>query len=251
MLAHRTTGVGGQVLERRLIGGGCHDDHRVLHGAGLFEPGDGLGDGGGLLADRHVDAVHAEAGLVEDRVDRNRGLAGLAVADDQLALATADRDQRVNRLDAGLEGLPHRLAAGDARRLNLHAALHDVGQRALAVDRVAQGVHHAAEHAVADRHRQDLTRSPNGVALGDLVGPAEDHRTDRILIQVERQAPHAALELEQRVDRAVGQTGDAGDAIAHLGHPADLALGEVGREAFEVAANGVGDLGWIKELGHF
>jgi hypothetical protein len=36
---------------------------------------------------------------------RRRGLAGLAVADDQLALAAADRDHRVDRLDAGLQRL--------------------------------------------------------------------------------------------------------------------------------------------------
>ena len=33
---------------------------------------------------------------------RDRGLAGLAVADDQLALAAADRDHRVDGLEAGL-----------------------------------------------------------------------------------------------------------------------------------------------------
>ena len=48
--------------------------------------------------------------LVDDRVDRDRGLAGLPVTDDQLALATADRRHRVDRLDAGLQRLLHRLA---------------------------------------------------------------------------------------------------------------------------------------------
>ena len=33
---------------------------------------------------------------------RHGGLAGLAVADDQLALAATNRDQRVDRLEAGL-----------------------------------------------------------------------------------------------------------------------------------------------------
>jgi hypothetical protein len=45
--------------------------------------------------------------LVDDRVDRDGGLAGLAVADDELALAAADRDHGVDGLDAGL----HRLVA--------------------------------------------------------------------------------------------------------------------------------------------
>ena len=39
--------------------------------------------------------------LVEDRVDGNRGLASLAIADDQLSLATADWDQAVDSFQAG------------------------------------------------------------------------------------------------------------------------------------------------------
>ncbi len=62
-----------------------------------------LGDGRALLADGDVDAVEllllgaaldVQRLLVEDRVERHGGLAGLAVADDQLALAAADRDRR-------------------------------------------------------------------------------------------------------------------------------------------------------------
>src|SRR5690349_23510423 len=46
-------------------------------------------------------------------VDGDGGLARLAVADDQLALATADRGHRVDRLDAGLQRLVHGLATHD------------------------------------------------------------------------------------------------------------------------------------------
>ena len=42
-------------------------------------------------------------------------LPGLAVADDQPALAAADRDQRVDGLDAGLDRRVDRLADDDAR----------------------------------------------------------------------------------------------------------------------------------------
>jgi len=67
-----------------------------------------LRDGGTLLADRDIDAVQPdlfvglriERFLIENGVERDRGLAGLAVTDDQLALAAADRDQRVDGLQA-------------------------------------------------------------------------------------------------------------------------------------------------------
>ena len=73
-----------------------------------------LDDGGHgrlLLADGHVEAAHVLALLVDDRVDGDGGLARLAVADDELALAAADRDHRVDGLDARLHGLVHATCA--------------------------------------------------------------------------------------------------------------------------------------------
>ena len=111
VLAHGAPGVGGQVLERGRVGGAGQDDHGVLEGAVALEGGDGLGDRGLLLADGDVDALHPQALLVEDGVDGDGGLARLAVADDQLALAAADRGHGVDGLDARLQRLGHRLAA--------------------------------------------------------------------------------------------------------------------------------------------
>ncbi len=90
-------------------------------------------DGGLLLADRDVDAVErpvvlvagrfggfVEPGLADDRVDADRCLAGRAVADDQFALAAANRNHRINRHDAGLHRLADRAAADDAGRDFFH-----------------------------------------------------------------------------------------------------------------------------------
>jgi hypothetical protein len=77
----------------------------------------------------------------------------------------------------------------------------DVGQRALAVDRLAQRVDHAAEEAVADGHREDLAGGLDGLALFDVVDLTEDHGADRVLVEVEREAQVPVLELEQLVDR--------------------------------------------------
>ena len=74
-------------------------------------------DGRILLADRDVNADDASALLIDDRVDRDRGLAGPTIANDQLALAAADRDHGVDRLDTSLEGLLHRLPDDDSRSL--------------------------------------------------------------------------------------------------------------------------------------
>jgi hypothetical protein len=73
------------------------------------------GHGGAALADGAVDADHVLVALVDDGVHGQRGLAGLAVADDQLALAATDGDQRIDGLDAGLQRHGHRQAIDDRR----------------------------------------------------------------------------------------------------------------------------------------
>ena len=188
-----------------------------------LEDGDGVGDRRALLADGDVDALHALTLLVQDRVDADRGLAGLAVADDELALTATDRRHRVDGLDAGLQRLVHRLAAGDAGRLDLHAAGLDVGERALAVDGLAEGVDDPAEHAVADGHREDAAGGLDRLALLDVAALAEDDGADRLLVEVQGEADGAVLELEELVDRGVGQARDAGDAVADLEDAPDLA----------------------------
>ena len=110
VLGHRGAGVGRHELDRRRLVGGSGDDDRVVHRAGFLERLHQLHDGRHALADRDVDGDDVLVLVVDDRVDRDRGLAGLAVADDQLALAAADRDHRVDRLEAGLQRLLDALA---------------------------------------------------------------------------------------------------------------------------------------------
>ena len=92
IFAHRAAGIRRDVLHRRRIGSRGGDDDGVIHGAVIFERLHHLRHGGALLPDGDIDADHVAALLIDDRVERDGGLAGLAVADDQLALAAADRD---------------------------------------------------------------------------------------------------------------------------------------------------------------
>ena len=99
VLADGRTGVGRKPFEAGGVRRRGRDDGGVLHRAALLQRALHAGDRGALLADRDVHAAHLLLGiaglpvlaLVEDGVDADRGLAGLAVADDQLALAAADR----------------------------------------------------------------------------------------------------------------------------------------------------------------
>ena len=120
---------------------------------------------------------------------RDRGLAGLAIADDQLALAAADQDHGVDGLDAGLQRLFDRLAVDDARRLELDVAELVGADRALAVDRLADGVHDAPDHRLADRHRGDAAGALDAVAFLDVLVRAEQHHADVVLFEVEAPCP--------------------------------------------------------------
>ncbi len=243
VLAHGATGVGSEVLERRGVGGRSRHDDRVLERTGLTEGLDGLRDGGALLADRHVNALHTLSLLVQDGVDRDRGLAGLAVTDDELALTAADRGHRVDGLDAGLERLVHRLAAHDAGRLDLHAPQLRADKLAAAIDGLTEGVDDASEDAVTDRDREDPTGRLDRLPLLDLVALAEDDRADGRLVEVEGETDRAVLELEELVHGGVGETGDAGDAVADLDYAADGAGLERGLVALKVLRDRLGDIG--------
>ena len=109
----------------------------------------------------------------------------------------------------------HRLAGNDAGGFHFHAAADHVGQRAFAVDRVAQTIDHAAEQAVADRDVHDGAGAGDGVALADLAVIAEDHDTDVVGFQVQRHAANArAGEFDHFAGHHVLQAEHAGDAVA-------------------------------------
>src|SRR6185369_13307481 len=140
-------------------------------------------------------------------------LARLPIADDQLALAAADRDHRVDRLDARLERLGHGLALDDAGRLHLDAAPLLRLDRALAVDGLPEGVDDAPDDRLTDRDVHDPAGALDRVALLDEARVAEERGADVVLLEVEHQA-HQALsvlpcELEELAGHRPGEPVDA------------------------------------------
>ena len=229
MLAHRTAGVGRHPLDGRSLGRGGRDDDRVVQRPRFLQALVHLRHGRSLLADRDVDADHVLALLVQDRVDQDRRLPRRAVADDELALATADRDHRVDRLDAGLERLAHGLAIDDAGCLPLERTRFLCVDRPGPVERLAERIHDAADELVADRHAHDVAGALDRVALRDLLPVSEESNADVVLLQVEGDAGDAVLEVERLGGHAVFEAVDAGDPIPELEDRADL--GEVGLDA--------------------
>ena len=186
-----------------------------------------LGDGGALLADGDIDTNHVAALLVDDGVEGDRRLAGLAVADDQLALSAADRDHGVHRLDAGHHRLFHGLPRDYARRQALDRVELRRMDRTLAVDRLAQRIDHAADQRLAHRHAHDAFGALDFVAFLDLRVVAQQHRADLVFFQVHGDARHVVRELDQFAGHDLFQAVDSGDTVAHRDHRANL--GDVDR----------------------
>ena len=115
------------------------------------------------------------------------------------------------------------------------------GDRPLAVDRLAERVHHAADHLLADRHRDDAARALHDVAFGDGLVLAEEHRADAVLFEVQRDAEDAVRELEHLARHGVVDAVHARDAVAHRDDRADLGDVDVDGVAADLVADDLGD----------
>src|SRR5438046_857901 len=228
-------------LEVDLPVGDGDDVRRDVRGR-VAENLDHLRHGRALLPDRDVEAVHVLALLVEDRVHADRGLAGPAVADDQLALAAPDRDHRVDGLEPGLERLLHRPAVHDARGIPLDRPELLGVDRALAVHRLAERVDDAARQGLADRHLGDPVRALDDVAFLDELVVAEEHRADLVLLEVEDHPDDVAGELEQLTRHRLLEPVDAGDAVADLDDAPDLLQVDLRLVACQLSLENLADL---------
>src|SRR5205085_9560398 len=173
----------------------------------LFQGAAHGGDRGVLLADGDVDALDLllrvaalpVVALVDDRVDRNRGLAGLPVADDELTLPASDRGHGVDGLDAGLEGLLHRLALHNGWRLRLQQPLLGGVDVPLTVERPTERVDDATQELVTDGYGEDLAGAAYLLPLLDVGVVTEQHAADLADVEVQRETAQTTLELEQLV----------------------------------------------------
>src|SRR6478672_3681998 len=250
VLADRRTGVGRQPLVTGRIRRRSRDDGGVCQRAGILQGLADRRDRGALLADRHVDAAHLLGRitgrpvrfLVDDGVDTHRGLAGLAVADDELTLTATDRGLRVDGLDAGLQRFFHRLPVDHRGRLQLEDSLCVGNDVAQAVQWYPQWIHHPTEEVVPDRHRQDLSGAPDLLAFLDLLEVAQDDGTDLSHVEVERDAERTARELQQLVGHRRRQPLDPSDAVTGIADRAHLLPRGLGREGSDVVLDRAPDL---------
>ena len=159
VLANCATRVGSHVLIARGIRGRGSNDRRVFHCSGVLKSRANRSDCRALLADGDIDASNLLvdiAGkpvvtLVNDRVQGDCGLTGLAVTNDELTLATTNRDHRVDRLQAGLQWLVNRLTHHDTGSLELQRpSPFQIGDITETVDGAPQRVNGTTEVAITN-----------------------------------------------------------------------------------------------------
>src|SRR5699024_9309911 len=180
--------------------------------------------------------------LVEDRVHGKRGLPGLPVAGDVLALTTPDRCQRVDGVVARLQRLLAHLADDDRGRLQCQRpgayGLNDDQP----VQRAAQRVHDPTEESVTDRDGKDLAGTVHRLAFFDTGEVTEDDDTDLPGFEVLRQPQRAVLEPQQLVGHGRLETLDVSDAVTGVDNAADLLAGSRRLERLYVSLDRVADL---------
>ena len=230
VLANGRAGVRGKVLEAGGVGCRSGHDRGVFHGACVLKGTLHRSDGGTLLADGDVDATHLLVDiarfpvglLVDDGVDGQSGFTGLAVTNDQLALATADGDHGVNCLDTGLHGLVHRLTLHDAGCLQLKGTTADSCNLAETIDGRTKRVNDTAEVAVTDGDRENFTRAGDLHTLNDASEFAEHDNTDLVFVEVLGQAQSAVRKLDELVGHHAGEALDVRNAVSGIRHVTDL-----------------------------
>ena len=171
----------------------------------LFQLAHDVGDSRCFLTDSHIHAGHVLTLLIDDGIHRNSGLAGLAVADDQLPLTATDRHHGVNRFQAGLYRLINRFTRYHARRNFFNLVGHLGVNRTLAVYRLAQRIHHTSAQFRSNRNFKNTSGTFDRVAFSNMLIFTEHHRADRISLEVQCKAKSITGEFQHFTLHYIGK----------------------------------------------
>ena len=222
VFAHGAARVGRNILQRRGIARRGVDDDRIVHRAVRFQRLSELGDGARLLSDGNIDADDALALLVDDGIEGDGGLAGLAVADDELALPAPDGKHRVDAENARFKRRVDALTVDDAGGGTFHSAVTVGADLSAAVDGYAERVYDAAEEFLAHGNTRRAPGAAHRAARTDARVVVKEDTADALLRKILHHAAHAAVEKQHLAVGRAGKSVHAGDAVAHGQNRADL-----------------------------
>ena len=222
MLCHGEASVGGQPLESRcgVLGVGDHEEAPV-RGSVFADLLDHALDRRGPLPDRDVDAEDVALTLVDDGVDRQGGLAGGPIADDQLSLSPADGEHRVHHRRPCFQRHHDGRAVDDRGRRAVGRFEVVGGDGATIVERSTQRVDDAAEQGVADGDLDDPARAAHDLSGRCARRAIEEHATDLVFPELNRLRHRPVRKLEELVEGGVRQARHASDAVTYVNDTPD------------------------------
>ena len=182
VFAHGAAAVRRDVLQGgKLRSGGGNNDgivHRAAGGKGFHH----LGHGRALLPDGDIDTDDAVALLVQDGIQRDGGLAGLAVTDDELTLAAANGDHAVDGLDTGLKRHGNGLTLDDTGCRTFHRSVANSLDGTLAIDGRTESIDDTTDERFAHRNRDNTAGTADSITLLDTGVIAQNNDGDGILL---------------------------------------------------------------------
>ena len=168
------------------------------------------------MTDGDIEALYSLAFLIDDRIDRNRGLAGLAVADDQFPLSASDRSHRVDGFDPGLHRLVDRMPFGHSRGDDFDRAANVGGHWSFAVHGIPERIENATDNGIPGRDAQKRSKGTDFIPFFDAQVVAENDDPDGFLFEVKSQPDHAAGEFDHLAGHHPRESVDPGDTITDL-----------------------------------
>ncbi len=121
---------------------------------------------------------------VVDQFQHRHGLADAGTAEQTDLAALGERADQIDDLDAGFEQLDRRRQLVEFRRLLMDPAPLLGLDRAALVDRAAEHVHDAAEHAGTDRHHDAVAGVVHRHAAPQAVGRSHRDRAHDAVAQL-------------------------------------------------------------------
>ena len=203
-----------EVLHRGTFGCAGMNDDGVIHSAGLFQFFIYTDNVGVFLSDGYVNADNVLTLLVQDGIDADSRLTSTTVADDQFALAAANRNHGVNGFQTCLQRYINWLSVSNARCFDFNVAIFVGFDRSLSVDWLSERVYYASDNCIAYRNLHQVTCSLNNVAFLNGFGATQKNGTYVAFFQVECHAVYAVRKFEQFAGHAILKAVHMGNAIA-------------------------------------
>src|SRR5262249_18422582 len=135
--------------------------------------------------------------LIDDRINGNRGFTSLAIADDQLALSSSDRDHCIDCFDSSLQRFAHRRAINNSGSNSFYSRKLLRNNRAFSIEWFPNRIDDASDQSVSNRDGHNFARALYLVATFNCRKVAKQNCANAIFVQVKRDADNIMRKINE------------------------------------------------------